>query len=88
MAVSFDDGYSSVLALAKPILDEVRCAIEEDRSARDSTYGMYFGDTGGGTWSVAIESGSTYTSFGYEDRMVAFGRREDGGRSARPRGAT
>jgi hypothetical protein len=39
-----------------------------------ATYGMYVGDTGGNAWSIAIESGSTYTSFGYEDQFVAFAR--------------
>jgi hypothetical protein len=39
-----------------------------------ATYGMYFGDTGGGAWSIGIESGSTYTSFGMEDQMVTFAR--------------
>jgi hypothetical protein len=37
-------------------------------------YGMYVGDTGGGGWGIQMESGSTYTSFGYEDAMVAFAR--------------
>jgi hypothetical protein len=37
-------------------------------------YGMYFGDTGGETWTVQIESGATYTSFGREDEMVKFAR--------------
>ena len=35
-------------------------------------YGMYVGDTGGSPWDLQFESGSTYTSFGYADRMVAF----------------
>lgn len=39
-----------------------------------STYGMYFGDTGSGSWAVQAESGSTYTSFGYEDRLVSFAK--------------
>jgi hypothetical protein len=38
-------------------------------------YGMYVGDTGGGTWGIQAESGSTYTSFGREDRLVTFARR-------------
>ena len=38
-------------------------------------YGMYFGDTGGGSWGLQMESGSTYTSFGFEDAMVSFARR-------------
>jgi len=37
-------------------------------------YGMYVGDTGG-TWGVKLEGGITYTSFGYEDRYVAFAKR-------------
>jgi hypothetical protein len=37
-------------------------------------YGGYFGDTGGPGFGFQFESGSTYTSFGYEDRMVKFAR--------------
>jgi hypothetical protein len=37
-------------------------------------YGMYFGDTGGGTWGLQMESGSTYTSFGQEDQMMSFAK--------------
>jgi hypothetical protein len=33
-------------------------------------YGLYLGDTGGGF--LQFESGSTYTSFGYQDQMVSF----------------
>jgi hypothetical protein len=37
-------------------------------------YGMFVGDTGGGTaWGIQLESGVTYTSFGYEDRLWLFG---------------
>lgn len=39
-------------------------------------YGMYVGDTGGSPWDLQFESGSTYTSFGFEDEMVAFGREQ------------
>jgi hypothetical protein len=38
-------------------------------------YGMYFGDTGGDTWTVQLESGQTYTSFGRTDEMVKFAKR-------------
>jgi len=38
-------------------------------------YGMYFGDTGGSGVNLQFESGSTYTSFGVEDAMVAYARR-------------
>jgi hypothetical protein len=39
-------------------------------------YGMYVGDTTGSTpWSLWFESGSSYTSFGRVDPMVAFARR-------------
>jgi hypothetical protein len=38
-------------------------------------YGMYFGDTGGDTWTVQLESGQTYKSFGRTDPMVTFARR-------------
>ena len=37
-------------------------------------YGMYFGDTGSGGWGLQMESGATYTSFGYEDALVTFAR--------------
>lgn len=37
-------------------------------------YGLYFGDTGSGAWAIQAESGATYTSFGYEDRLVTFAR--------------
>jgi hypothetical protein len=37
-------------------------------------YGLYVGDTGGSPWDLEFESGSTYTSFGYEDRMVSFAK--------------
>jgi hypothetical protein len=39
-----------------------------------ATYGMYFGDTGGGSWGLQFESGSTYSSFGKEDPVVTFAR--------------
>jgi hypothetical protein len=35
-------------------------------------YGLYLGDTGGGAWGVQLESGSSYTSFGRADPLVAF----------------
>ena len=38
-------------------------------------YGMYFGDTGGSGFNFQFESGSTYTSFGYEEAMLSFARR-------------
>lgn len=37
-------------------------------------YGMIMGDTGSGSWAIQAESGSTYTSFGYEDRLVTYAR--------------
>jgi hypothetical protein len=37
-------------------------------------YGMLLGDTGGGTWGVQAESGSSYTSFSRPDPLVAFAR--------------
>ncbi len=39
-----------------------------------ATYGMYVGDTGGGSWGIEAESGSTFTSFGVPDPLVAFAR--------------
>jgi hypothetical protein len=40
-----------------------------------ATYGMYLGDTGGTSWTVQLESGATYASFGQPDAMVTFARR-------------
>jgi hypothetical protein len=37
-------------------------------------YGLYVGDTGGSAWGIAIESGSSFTSFGYEDPWARLGR--------------
>jgi hypothetical protein len=42
-------------------------------------YGAYVGDTGSSSWGIAIESGSTYTSFGAEDAWVTFARHQRGG---------
>jgi hypothetical protein len=40
-------------------------------------YGMFVGDAfGGESWGLQFESGSTYTSFGAEDRLASFARRE------------
>jgi hypothetical protein len=41
-------------------------------------YGLYFTDTGSGSWAIQAESGSTYTSFGYEDELVKFARIQPG----------
>jgi hypothetical protein len=38
-------------------------------------YGMFVSDTGGSSWGLQLESGTTYTSFGYADPLIAFGRR-------------
>lgn len=40
-------------------------------------YGLYMGDTGSGSWAIQAESGASYTSFGYEDPLVTFARREN-----------
>ncbi len=41
-------------------------------------YGMFVGDAiGGGSWGLEAESGATYTSFGQEDKLAAFARREN-----------
>ena len=40
-------------------------------------YGVIVGDTGGSGFNLQFESGTSYTSFGYEDPMVAFARRND-----------
>jgi hypothetical protein len=37
-------------------------------------YGMYVGDTGGGSWGIEFESGSSYTSFGYGDPWERVGQ--------------
>jgi hypothetical protein len=37
-----------------------------------ATYGMFVGDTGSGSWAIKMESGSTFTSFGVRDPLVAF----------------
>jgi hypothetical protein len=38
-------------------------------------YGLYLGDTGGGAWGIHLESGSSFTSFGRSDPLVAFARK-------------
>jgi hypothetical protein len=40
-------------------------------------YGMFVGDTGGGAWGLKLQSGSTYTSFGHADPLVAFAQAND-----------
>jgi Concanavalin A-like lectin/glucanases superfamily len=42
------------------------------------TYGAYVGDTGGGGFNFQFESGSSYTSFGYKDRLVEWGKTQPG----------
>jgi len=38
-------------------------------------YGLYVGDTSGSTpWNIQFESGSSYTSFGAQDRLVSFAK--------------
>jgi hypothetical protein len=37
-------------------------------------YGMFVGDTGGDSWRVKIQSGTSYTSFGRQDPWVRLGR--------------
>jgi hypothetical protein len=37
-------------------------------------YGMFVGDTGGGTWGIQMESGATFTSFGEPDPLVRLAR--------------
>jgi len=37
-----------------------------------ATYGLFVGDTGGGTWGIQLESSSTFTSFGVVDPLVEF----------------
>lgn len=41
-------------------------------------YGLYFGDTGSGSWAIQAESGSSYTSFGYEDLLITFAKSQPG----------
>jgi hypothetical protein len=38
-------------------------------------YGLYVGDTGGMGWGIKLQSGSSYTSFGYPDPWASLGRR-------------
>jgi hypothetical protein len=38
-------------------------------------YGVYVEDTGTGSWGIAAESGSSYTSFGHQDPLAAFARK-------------
>lgn len=38
-------------------------------------YGMYVGDTGGSSWGLLLESGSSYTSFGHKDPWESFSRK-------------
>jgi Concanavalin A-like lectin/glucanases superfamily len=43
-------------------------------------YGGFVGDTGGNeAFALQFESGSTYTSFGFQDRMIAFAQRQTSG---------
>ncbi len=37
-------------------------------------YGMFVGDTGGISWGIQFESGTSQTSFGYEDPWVRLGK--------------
>lgn len=39
-------------------------------------YGLYLGDTGSGSWAIQAESGASYTSFGYEDPLVSFAKKQ------------
>jgi hypothetical protein len=41
-------------------------------------YGAFVGDTGGSPWGIAIESGSTYTSFGLRNPWDAWAGRQPG----------
>jgi hypothetical protein len=38
-------------------------------------YGLYLGDTGGNAWGIQLESGSSFTSFGRADPLVAFAKK-------------
>jgi hypothetical protein len=42
-----------------------------------ATYGMFVGDTGGGSWGPQLESSTTFTSFGAPDPLLSFARRND-----------
>jgi hypothetical protein len=41
-------------------------------------YGVFVGDTGGQSWGLQFESGSTYTSFGMPDPWVAWATQQPG----------
>ena len=43
-----------------------------------ATYGAYVGDTGGTGFNFQFQSGSTYTSFGHEDRLVDWAQTQPG----------
>ncbi|MHB1836666.1 MAG: hypothetical protein ACYCXW_17090 [Solirubrobacteraceae bacterium] len=43
-----------------------------------ANYGAFVGDTGGSGMNFQLQSGSTYTSFGYPDAMVQYARSQPG----------
>jgi len=74
-------GQHFYLDMSEAALDQLKVA-KWKRTILDAAanYGMYVGDTGGGTWGIQIESDSSYTSFGEQPRWFEFARaRKDAG---------
>jgi hypothetical protein len=66
------------LALSRAQIDALPVAAWKKTILRAmASYGMFLGDTGGGSWGIKRESGTTYTSFGYPNRLVEFARAND-----------
>lgn len=63
------------LAMSEPQIDALAVPAWKKTILRAmARYGLYFGDTGSGSWAIQTESGSSYTSFGHEDRLVTFAK--------------
>ncbi len=74
-------GQHFYLDMSEAALDQLKVA-KWKRTILDAAanYGMYVGDTGGGTWGIQIESDTSYTSFGEKPRWFEFARaRKDAG---------
>jgi hypothetical protein len=39
-------------------------------------YGLYMGDTGGGSWGIELESAWTYSSFGIDSPLLAWAQQQ------------
>jgi hypothetical protein len=61
------------LAMSREEIDRLRVPAWKKTILRAmATYGMFVADTGGGSWGIRMESGSTFTSFGTADPLVKF----------------